>query len=222
VLAPYVENSVVELIEWPVRSTEQFDGFQCDAYRDAIRRSAGSTRWLAIIDLDEFLVPIVDDDLLGCLARFEADAAVGGVCAQWRFFGTSGVERVPDGRLLIETLVRSGAAPTTGGEFPWESGHFKSIVRPERVLDVPSAHFAAYTFGRVHVAVLPELLQINHYWTRDERFLREVKLPRNEKRSVSYEMTHAWAAAMNRHTGFAGPILRFVPRLRAKMGLRMH
>ena len=49
VLAPYLDEGIVVLHEWPV-----FPG-QIPAYDDALRRHGAESRWIAFIDLDEFV-----------------------------------------------------------------------------------------------------------------------------------------------------------------------
>lgn len=219
VLQSYVASGVVELIEWPYVGGNTYDAAQCDAYCDALTRARNKVKWLALIDVDEFLVPVRDANLVSVLTQFESDSAIGGVCAAWVCFGTSYVPRIPQDKLMIETLVLSGQQPETPGAFPWEQGTFKSIVRPERTNSVENAHVALYNAGHYHVPLFHDLLQINHYWTKDDAFFNEVKVPRNARRGVPAETSISWAAAMNEEARMSAPILRFVPALRKRMCL---
>ena len=208
----------MELIEWPYVGGETYDEAQCDAYRDALNRAKNTVKWLAIIDVDEFLVPVKGDDLASVLAPFESDSTIGGVCIAWVYFGTSYVPGSAD-KLMIETLVLSGEGIETPGPFPWDQGTFKSIVRTDRTNSFESPHVALYDAGHSHVPLLHDLIQINHYWTKDEAFFNEVKVPRNARRGVPVETSISWAAAMNKETRMSAPILRFVPSLRKRMSL---
>ena len=51
-------------LDWP-----QLGG-QRAAYNHALRMFGGVAEWLVYIDVDEFLVPLVDDDIPALLARF--------------------------------------------------------------------------------------------------------------------------------------------------------
>jgi len=219
ILQPYLDNRVVELIEWPYVGGNTYDAAQCNAYHDALSRARNLVKWLAIIDVDEFLVPVRDDDLTSILMTFESDSVIGGVCVAWACFGTSNVLKIPQDRLMIETLVLSGEGNGTQGPFPWDQGTFKSIVRTDRTKSVESPHMAIYNAGHSHVPLFQDLLQINHYWTKDEAFFNEIKVPRNARRGVSCETSISWAAAMNKETQMRAPIMRFVPALRKRMGL---
>lgn len=219
VLQPYIERGDVELIEWPYVGGETYDAVQCAAYRDALSRAHNRVKWLAIIDLDEFLVPVKDDDLTSVFRRLESDTAVGGVCVAWMYFGTSNVAKIPIDRLMIETLVSSGSVLETHEPFPWDQGTFKSIVRPLYTESFESPHVAIYESGHYHVPLFHDLIQINHYWTKDEVFFNEVKVPRNARRGVPVETSSEWATTMNKETRLRAPIMRFVPSLKKRMGL---
>jgi hypothetical protein len=218
VLRPYIDRGDVELIEWPYVGRERYDAAQCDAYCDALGRAQNTVKWLAIIDVDEFLVPIKDDDLISVLAPFESHPAIGGVCVAWVYFGTSDIPTIPHDKLMIETLVLSGEGIETPGPFPWDQGTFKSIVRTDRTNSFESPHVAHYNAGHSHMPLFHDLIQINHYWTKDEAFFTEVKVPRNARRGVPVETSISWAAAMNKETRMSAPILRFIPSLRERMG----
>jgi hypothetical protein len=219
VLQSYLERGTVELIEWPYVGGKTFDAPQCHAYRDALSRAQNTVKWLAIIDVDEFLVPVKDDDLTAVLAAFEPDSAIGGVCIAWVYFGTSYVPRIPLDKLMIETLVLNGDGIETPGPFPWDQGTFKSIVRTDRTKSFESPHVAVYNAGHSHVPLFHDLIQINHYWTKDDAFFNEVKIPRNMRRGVPIETSISWAAAMNKEARMNAPIQRFVPSLRKRMSI---
>jgi hypothetical protein len=218
VLRPFLERKEVDLIEWPYAGGQTYDAVQCDAYRDALSRAQNTVKWLAIIDLDEFLVPVNDDDLTSVLGRFESDSAIGGVCVPWVYFGTSHVSKIPPDKLMIEALVRSGDDIETDEAFPWDQGTFKSIVRPDRTESFESPHVAHYKSGHAHLPLCRDLIQINHYWTKDDAFFKEVKIPRNAERGVPVQTSIAWAAVMNKEAQPSAPILRFAPSLRKRMG----
>lgn len=215
ILEPYIKNRLVTLIEWPLESDNvpSWNAAQCLAYTNAIQRAVvDKVKWLAIIDSDEFLVPIHHDSLQTFLANYENDT-IAAVRVYWVMFGTSHVEKIPDSQTLIETLIHNeGYIPAM----------WKSIVRPSRV--------DPYTMGGCHTQfylpfysdlTLPlDLIQCNHYWTRDEDYLYNIKIPRRIKWGVEAEICERWNDNFNRMTTPAcDPILRFVPKLRKRMGL---
>jgi hypothetical protein len=179
VLEPYLLKGVVDLIDWPYSNVDLHA--QNKAFTDAIKRARGVAKWVAFLDLDEYLFPCKQMNLLDFLKDFEN---YGGVCANWFMFGTSDVERIPDDGLMIEYLVKCD---------PHGNKHVKSIVRPERVVNFINPHFAHYKKGFYQVNadkmrfdgpyspyISLDKIRINHYWTRDIFYVNTIKLPRAE------------------------------------------
>src|SRR5687768_12283024 len=56
ILEPYIKKGEVELTEWNFTSSNQVEWtkVQCDAYNHAIKKAKNKSKWLALIDLDEF------------------------------------------------------------------------------------------------------------------------------------------------------------------------
>lgn len=221
VLAPYLEE--VELFDWPFphQNMAEWNEIQCQAYRDAVKRAKGKVKWLAFLDVDEFLFPTREDNLVAFLADFEE---FGEVSANWQMFGTSDVPKIPPGKLLIETLVLK--AP----ENFIENRHVKSIVRPECVtgLECPHFCFLMQGFRQVTAQKVPFIghmtprvdvsqLRINHYWTRDEHFFHSIKLPRRQAWQESWEVSMRRLLHLNQERDET--ILRFAKALRKRIFL---
>lgn len=221
VLTPYIKKGVVELIDWSERPTNwgEWSKIQVAAYRDAIERSKDKTKWLAIIDIDEFIVPVKNKHLKVLLKKYE-DQEFGGICMIWTFFGTSNIEKIPQNRLMIESLVLH-SGPANNGEISqvWNHGAYKSIVRPKYVKGIFSAHYCLYVEGHRREMLPYDLLRINHYWTRDNDFFLNVKIPRREGWGQEKGSAMAWASGMNVKST-DNPILRFIPKLRVRLGLK--
>lgn len=184
VLKPYIDKGIVKLTRWPLQYNHVYEWteIQCLAYERAIHWA--KSKWLAILDVDEFLFP-VEGTLLNALKPFEE---FGGVCVNWQIYGTSNVPRIDENNLLIETLNWKAPKLQVGNH------HIKSIVRPERVKGFDNAHSALYKEGFFQVNTKKErfegclspsieidLLRVNHYTLRDEYYLVTKKIPRLEK-----------------------------------------
>lgn len=185
VLEPY--RDLVELTSWPLEHSNIVDWneIQCLAYERAIHKAKGKAKWLAIIDVDEFLFSPLATHIGELLAPFEH---VGGVGVNWQAFGTSSISQIPNNKLLIETLNH---------KFPEQTGtnhHVKSIVRPDRVFSCDNPHYVIYKpgfgqvtpdgtpfEGRLSPTIKIDRLRINHYTLRDETYFRTQKVPRLEK-----------------------------------------
>lgn len=187
ILQPYIEKGIVELIEWPYSSSNasEMSGNQCNAYKQGIQLAKGKCLWLAIIDTDEFLVPVSKSSLTEILGDY---SSYGGLGLNWQMYGTSHVSKVESHQLLIEKLLMKAPDDYV------ENVHIKSIVKPHRVVDCVNPHFFVYQEGYFAVntnmqpchgpfnePVLLDVARINHYWPRDEEFFQTVKIPRRIK-----------------------------------------
>lgn len=107
VLRPYVEAGLVTLQPLPAKVPRFVFDRQREAYNLCLRRFGPCTRWLAFLDLDEFLYARDEDDLVAVLEDY-ADAPA--VAVNWIFFGTSGHILDPGG-LVIEQFTRCRNSP---------------------------------------------------------------------------------------------------------------
>ncbi|MES2494808.1 MAG: glycosyltransferase family 2 protein [Pseudomonadota bacterium] len=139
---------------------------QLAAYQDAIVRC--ETRWIAFLDLDEFMNLKSDDSVGDFLMRFPPD--VGAIGLNWRLFGSAGQASKAPG-LVVERFTR--AAPRDHGF----SRQTKTIAIAADIYKV-TAHRVRLMHGRgryVDAAGAPldpgrgfapvnhALIQINHY-----------------------------------------------------------
>jgi hypothetical protein len=223
VLAPYIKKKIVELFEWhgDHSAMPKWNAIQCLAYVNAVKRAKKDrVKWIAIIDSDEFLVPAQENSLVDLLERYDSPD-IGGVRVRWVMFGTSFVFKIPDDKLLIETLLLNEG---------WVNGAWKSIFRPERVdLDVSRGpllgpHAPKYLPGWEKAPLLDvQEIQCNHYWTRDEYYFYNFKIPRRAKWNLKEGTAKEWcenaAKNYNRSTPAGEVILRFIPELRRRMHL---
>jgi hypothetical protein len=219
VLQKYINNGLVELIDWPlaIDTRELCVRAQLGALRDGIARTSGWSKWVAFIDTDEFLFPLHGDSLTKQLVEMENYPAV---CVNWRVFGTSGIDCIPENSLLTEELRR--ALPAVHPE----NFHVKTIARPDLIKSCDSPHFFNYgkRMSQVNTdgiefngpfAPYPvfDSMQINHYRYRDEQHYRTVKLPRTLARG-DVQLDRYYHAA-NSSTDEA--IQRFLPSLRQRL-----
>ncbi len=224
VLKPYMDKGIVELFDWPLEILipTQWDIIQSTAIQAGIHKAKSKTKWLAIIDTDEFIIPMQSDNLVEGLQEFEE---FGGIQINWQCYGTSNIEQIPEDALITELLVMK--AP-----YDHEKNiNVKSIVRPQRVLFCNHVHYVHYQPGYFSVNEQGEEIppkqwgiknfstnkfRINHYWTRDEEYFKKDKLDRIEKRQhPTLEMVLRHKEEMN--TVFDDVMLRFVAQMKNRM-----
>lgn len=190
VLKPYIKAGIVELYDWPYVSQpgneSDWTNIQSAAYRKGLELARGHSKWVALVDTDEFMFPKQKDSLVEFLKDYEECS---GILVNWQLFGTSHIARIPDHQLMIETLLLQSPVQSDINQ------NGKSIVRPEKVKSCTGPHSVIYypwTYSvdpnkrvffwdvRPSRPVNIEKIQINHYWSRDEEFFFTNKLARHE------------------------------------------
>ena len=180
-LDKYVKTGEVELFKWPNSAEPGFWGYttQPASYRDALAKAKGKCQWLALIDTDEFLVPMTHKKVTHLLSQEFAFCKA--VYVNWLMFGTGGIS-CPDHKILKRLTLSSKVSNV------WNT-YGKTIVRPEWVTDCKDPHFcilkpdAKYINGDgtpLSWGHYPKYIRINHYTFRDEIFLHGVKKARAE------------------------------------------
>ena len=127
VLRPWIHSGFVELVDWPLHWKS---GSQIKAFKDALVRLRGRSRWAAFIDIDEFLFSPTGKRLPDVMRQYEGHA---GVVVNWQCYGSSGLKTRPSG-LTIESYTRRAK---TG----WaRNQRVKTIVDPAFAIEPQRAH----------------------------------------------------------------------------------
>lgn len=138
VLAPYRADGTVDVRSWPV---PYHLGAPRQAYSDCLARVRGQVRWLACIDLDEFLFAPREWTLPAVLHAYEEFP---GVVVRWQVYGSSGHERAARTPVIarFERRARSD----------WiRNRRVKSIVDPMRAEAAVNSHHFRYREGELAV-----------------------------------------------------------------------
>jgi hypothetical protein len=169
ILEPYIKSGIVEYKYCPGRSKQIF------AYNDILRKARDETYWLAVIDCDEFIVPISTKEIPEFLKDFEGYA---GVEINWVVYGSGGQKNKKDG-LIIERFKDHSLM-----DFD-RNRHIKTILNPRYTLKI-DIHSALYIKNKFSVNIHKKIaktgfldrdgvfdkIRINHYFTKSyEEFL---------------------------------------------------
>ena len=171
VLEPYIKRGVVEYNYFPGLQR------QLPAYDDCLERHRTDTRWIAFIDIDEFIVPIKDKSIPQFLSRFN-DASV--VEINWLIYGSGGAQKQTPGGVMERFKCHSKPDHIL-------NRHVKSIVNPRRVYSVIGCHEVARIKGKAfdsHGNTIKQnfrdrqpqqdVIRINHYAVKSyEEFLNK-------------------------------------------------
>jgi hypothetical protein len=153
------------------------------AYTDAINNYASKTRFMAVVDLDEFIVPIDDKltliDVLKNIVRQKPYAA--GVTIPWLMYGSSHHKKRPQGLVIDNYLYRAPDSFML---------NVKTVFNPRLANGYNNPHYPIYKYGAFsinengHIIIGKydnnkscKQIRINHYFTRSEEEFR-VKVAR--------------------------------------------
>ncbi|WP_100732912.1 glycosyltransferase family 2 protein [Lactobacillus crispatus] len=154
---------------------------QLDAYNDALKKAKRESKYLAIVDADEFLFPVKDDDICTVLDRYMQSANnVGGLCVNWLIFGSSGYMN------QTSELVTQRFKHRSKYDFN-KNQHVKTICDPRKVAGVLNPHIVEYIIGCYAINSFYQKvdrpftkynsnapLRINHYFTKSKNeFVRK-------------------------------------------------
>lgn len=185
VLAPYVEKNLVTLIDFPGKM------MQYPAYDDALDKFRFDCRYMAFIDLDEFIYPKTGQSIAEVVDEILSPIPeAAGLGINWQCFGSNGQEKADYSRGVLERF-------TCRATYDWSTSSKKGGNVYKKVIDNPrlicyrlNPHFSFYFKGKVAVnsagnfispwygnqPVLADKIVINHYYIKSkEEFLLKQK-----------------------------------------------
>ena len=221
VLAPYLEEGIVTLHDWPGT-----DG-QLPAYDDCLRWHRHDSRWIAFIDLDEFLFSPTGRPVRELLPEYEEWPAV---AVSWVMFGHAGHRTRPSGLVIENYRGTVGMDNLTT--------NVKCIVDPTRASHFRSSHHLDYPYltavdengfpvhGTKSLSGSSSRLRINHYYYKSEQeYLakceRWIAVGKPFRRVPTAEDFEA-VGRQEVEGGRDETILMYLPRLRNALEERQH
>jgi hypothetical protein len=165
VLEPWIARRIVTLTDWPMPVG------QLPAYRHSLRRHWRNARWIAFIDIDEFLFSPVVTDIRTLLREHDGAPAV---LVYGRFLGSAGHDARPPGPVVANFTRRADETTALSA---------KTIANPRHVRDMNNVHTFLYWDGEARDTSgrslaegrdMPvfDCLRYNHYWSRSIEDLR--------------------------------------------------
>lgn len=234
VLQPYIEDG--SLI-YHYRDGYHIQDFAC---ADALWRYRFETKWLALLDTDEFMVPVQHDTLLEFLADFEDEhVRLGkgdycGLAMNWLCFDSNGHDIRPTahGGLVTANYTRVRRDHDRHHSDYNDDRLVKNIVNPRAILGLRNHNVVARhmiplvtenhepVWGLMTEHYSGEKIQCNHYRTksREEYVAKQQRNARWIARSVV-------TSVLEKNINFDEPteqnlaIQRFVPALKQAMGI---
>ena len=224
VLAPYIEEGIVVLHDWPGVSNlaAGVAAQQAAAYDHCIAEHGAEARWIAVLDGDEFLFSPTGRPLPEVLGEYERWPAI---AVNTPRFGPSGHVTRPSGLVLENYTIR------VDSDGPC---HVKSVVDPCAVTQALGAHRFEPRRGVTvdengypvywNKTTSPSFarLRVNHYFARSEQELRAKHARRTSDRAASVRQLPRSEELQRRYaTGVRDlTIQRYLPELRAALERR--
>ena len=182
ILKPYIDSGLVEY------TLIKGKGRQLDAYNDAIAKHKNECRWMAFLDMDEYLMPTKPFEkvynVVSELIR-KAGKGAAGIGVNWCIYGSAHLEKKPKG-LIMENFIYRGKS---GTETHWGNYHIKTICNPRLVKNYISPHYPIYKLGGYNINdsngkrlwgwfchdVKWQNLRINHYYCKSrEQYIQKI------------------------------------------------
>ena len=219
ILEPYISDGTViyHYVEGSVK--------QLPVYHDAVLRYANQSYWIALIDLDEFIVPKEKESVADFLKDYERYP---GVVVNWVLFDSNGHITKPT---KYGGLVTANYTRVRDGYDKWYGTRtIKSIVHPNCVVRFYNPHQAIYKGGANPVAenfepvfgpgkayCSVDKIQLNHYHCKSkEEYIKKLDRGRSDimtknvfnEKALNYEKTT---------TDYT--IQKYLPKLKTALGI---
>lgn len=169
VIQPYINANEVVYKYFPGECAQNA------AYQDSIENNSNKVRFMAFIDLDEFITPLKHITITEYIKNIENKIGhkIDALGVNWLIHGFNGHFHKPDG-LVCENFSRCSFS-TEGNK------HIKSIVNPRSVVIAHHPHYFIHRFGSKIVNIKGE----NIYGPFSEPYFEEIVI--NHYITKSYE-----------------------------------
>jgi hypothetical protein len=171
-LQPYIDRGLITLA---VVQEPYYLGRQRNLYNRYILPHIKETRWLLMVDLDEYVWSTLDTRLDNVL-RSQGFESYGQIQMKEALFGSNGHETQPE--RIVESFTRR-CHEFRGGKYKYfVNSHFEFSS-----LNIHHADFAESKFvhdSSVFIIVFPEYFILNHYNCQSREFWNQVKCTRGD------------------------------------------
>jgi len=221
VIRDYIESGIVVYKRYPGKYRQN------SAYTEAINNYASKTRLMAVVDLDEFIVPADDKvDLINLLKNIlRQKACAAGVAIPWLMYGSSHHKKRPEG-LVIDNYLRRAQ-----DSFMLNAKSFmlnvKTVFNPRLANGYNNPHYPIYKYGAFsinengHIVIGKfdshkscKQIRINHYFTKsEEEFRAKVARASADTSTRSFNEFVQW----DKNDVYDGIMLRYSKEIKRNM-----
>ena len=178
------------------------DAVQGRAYTHFCQQFRHQTKWVAVFDIDEFVLPHKHRSLREFLGDYDHCDAIG---INWVIFGDGHHKTAPPGGVIENYLYRQSG----------QHRCIKTVVKGDKLVGfIDSPHFATLTAGSLYVDAhmnpitssfnenhTIDVIQLNHYFTKSEaEWERKLNRKRADSGRPRAEHTedHGWVFTANK------------------------
>lgn len=168
VLDPYIKKGIVKY-KFVTGKNKQID-----VYKEAIKTYRNEVKWMSILDADEFLVPVVNEDVTSFLDELYKRKHFSQLLVGWLIYGSNGYKRKPKG--LVTENYRLHASDAFIADY-------KPIINPRLAFKMTFPHWVdvigrtvdengnriwGYPFisQKYALPASKNKLRINHYYSK--------------------------------------------------------
>ena len=202
ILQPYIKSGEV------VYKYVTGSGQQCICYNNAIKNYKFKNKYMAFIDLDEFISIDEGTNLAELLDNTINKDNIAGLAIQWCVYGSSGHIEKPAGLVIENYTMRAS------GEFVSKSHsnkHIKTICNPRKILNYGQCHYPLYyepyysvnvkgekITGPFFFNICWEKIRLNHYFTKSfEEYKAKRERGRASTRGLKWDINDFYEADIN-------------------------
>lgn len=168
VLQDYIDNGIVTLNDYPEIPA------QPGVYKHWYKNYRHETDWVSFLDMDEFFVPYQYDNIKDWINKHRKYPVL---LIYWKMFGTSGLLRHDDSKLVTEQYTVSWAKLDGIGKVLYntnydivelDTGSMHGFqVRYRGFIIPPMNIFGHFVFSYIHKTSKKKIdIQLNHYWSK--------------------------------------------------------
>lgn len=166
-LQQFIDEGIVEYTYFPGKAVQVL------AYKDAVEKHKKDVKYLGFIDIDEFVIPVDNPNLVNQLNDIlSLDSNAAGVAINWKVYGSSGFMEKQDGLIIENYRYRA--------DDNFENNKYiKTICNPRLIKDITNVYSPEYiddkynidengnkVIGNQNSNCPSSKLRINHYFTK--------------------------------------------------------
>jgi hypothetical protein len=184
ILKPYIQNGLITLFD---NDIEQIRGRQSLSYNKFFKSILQETKWLAILDIDEYLYSPLEIDLKKILINYENYSQI---IVNWVWFGSNGLIKQP--KSIVESFIKRAPinyktvslTPDNGYQLNDTCGN-KGILNTDfNILNIGIHGHSSSNDKIINLSWKSSLenpiLLNNHYALMSQEYWREIKMKRGD------------------------------------------